>query len=110
MDQIDFPAGRVEPHSVVTEGSSTYFLAHLSDTGERCLGVKGDASGFSQNGMTAGEIAVCALTLENARALRARLPWLNPAPLGLKTSFGFGDRIGSATPGHIHALRSADPA
>lgn len=49
------------------------------------------------------------LTSENATALRARLPWPNPTPLGTRTSFGFGDRMGSATPGHIHALRAADP-
>lgn len=28
-----------------------------------------------------------------------------PTPLGLSPSFGFGDRIGSATPGHVAALR-----
>lgn len=28
-------------------------------------------------------------------------------PLGLRASFGFGDRIGLATPGHIRALREA---
>jgi tagaturonate epimerase len=44
------------------------------------------------------------LTPENAAALRARLPWLNPVPLGVRTSFGFGDRIGLATPGHVAAL------
>src|SRR5690606_30399209 len=33
----------------------------------------------------------------------ARLPWLNPVPLGLRTSAGFGDRLGLATPGHAQA-------
>ena len=47
---------------------------------------------------------LCPLTPANARALRARLPWLNPAPLGLATSAGFGDRLGIATPGHVRAL------
>jgi tagaturonate epimerase len=42
----------------------------------------------------------------NAAALRERLPWLRPTLLGLKTSAGFGDRLGLATPGHIAALRS----
>ncbi|MEJ2750503.1 MAG: tagaturonate epimerase family protein, partial [Anaerolineae bacterium] len=36
-----------------------------------------------------------------------RLPWLNPVPLGRQTSFGFGDRLGIATPGHIASLRAA---
>ena len=30
---------------------------------------------------------------------------LKPAPLGLQPSFGFGDRLGTATPGHLEALR-----
>src|SRR5262245_596338 len=30
-----------------------------------------------------------------------------PTPLGLQASFGFGDRTGLATPGHIAALRMA---
>lgn len=40
----------------------------------------------------------------NSRALRACLPWLQPVPLGLDTSAGFGDRLGIATPGHVRAL------
>jgi hypothetical protein len=32
---------------------------------------------------------------------------LQPVPLGLRPSFGFGDRLGLATPGHIEALRRA---
>jgi hypothetical protein len=31
----------------------------------------------------------------------------SPEPLGLAPSFGFGDRLGIATPGHIAALREA---
>ncbi|MFO8149677.1 MAG: tagaturonate epimerase family protein [Trueperaceae bacterium] len=40
----------------------------------------------------------------NAAALRALLPNLRPAPLGLATSAGFGDRLGLGTPGHVDAL------
>jgi hypothetical protein len=32
----------------------------------------------------------------------------DPAPLGLKKSFGFGDRLGLATPGHLAAARRFD--
>ncbi|MCO6046265.1 tagaturonate epimerase family protein [Aeoliella sp. ICT_H6.2] len=35
---------------------------------------------------------------------------LTPEPLGLEPSFGFGDRLGSATPGHLAALREAGGA
>jgi tagaturonate epimerase len=33
--------------------------------------------------------------------------YLKPAPLGLAPSFGFGDRIGLATPGHVEAMNRA---
>lgn len=42
----------------------------------------------------------------NAAALRDRLDWLKPRPLGLQTSAGTGDRLGLATPGHVRAFRS----
>jgi len=34
-------------------------------------------------------------------------PMTKPAPLGLSPSFGFGDRIGLATSGHVRALRES---
>jgi hypothetical protein len=43
---------------------------------------------------------------QNAAALRAHLPWLQPKPLGLQTSAGMGDRLGLATPGHVRAVRA----
>lgn len=42
----------------------------------------------------------------HARALRSLLPWLTPKPWGLRTTAGFGDRLGLATPGHARALQS----
>lgn len=35
------------------------------------------------------------------------LPTLRPVPLGLEPSFGFGDRTGLATPGHVRAMQRA---
>src|SRR5687767_3893657 len=32
----------------------------------------------------------------------------DPVPLGLKKSFGFGDRLGLATPGHLASARKFD--
>ena len=46
----------------------------------------------------------------NAAVLRGRLSWLTPHPLGLCTSFGFGDRLGVATPGHVKALKATGGA
>ena len=42
-----------------------------------------------------------------ARRLRELVPWLRPRPLGSMSSFGFGDRIGCATFGHVAALVSS---
>jgi hypothetical protein len=97
--------GELYPRSVVEHEGVTYFLGR-SAGGKRELGVVGPADGFAGAAGGAG-VTICPCTAENAAALRARLPWLTPRPLGLQTSFGFGDRIGLATPGHIQALRAA---
>ena len=64
------------------------------------LGFEGKASDVGQ--MIALQ---CHLNHHNASAIRAVLAWLKPAPLGLKTSAGLGDRIGLATPGHVRAMQ-----
>jgi len=40
-------------------------------------------------------------------ALRNALPFLQPRPTGKTPSFGFGDRTGMATPGHLLALEGS---
>jgi len=49
------------------------------------------------------------LTHENAVVLRKHFPWTAPVR-GLQkfTSFGFGDRLGIAAPGHIELVRNKD--
>jgi hypothetical protein len=98
-------AGAIYPRSVVEHEGVTYFLGRGAG-GERELGVVGPANGFTGAAGPAG-LTICPCSAENAAALRARLPWLTPRPLGQRTSFGFGDRIGLATPGHIHAMHAA---
>jgi len=46
------------------------------------------------------------LTSINAAAAREWTLWLRPRPVGLVTSFGVGDRLGLATPGHVRAFRN----
>jgi len=91
---------------VVTQAGTTYRLARLA-SGEKRLVVQGDTAVFG--GDDSDEGLLCHLTPANAAVLRSRLPWLNPVTLGHQSSFGFGDRLGSATPGHIQALRATDP-
>lgn len=107
MTPLKYPEGSIYADSVVTEAETTYALARAAETGKRRLLVRGDADGFV--GEAQGDLLVCALSPANAAELRSRLSWLNPVPLGRQTSFGFGDRLGSATPGHAAALRAADP-
>jgi hypothetical protein len=88
--------------SVVEHDGTTYFLARDTTSGEKRLGVQGDSAGFA--GTRQDDTLIAPLTPENAAALRQRLSWLNPVALGLRTSAGFGDRLGKATPGHVQAV------
>ncbi len=54
-------------------------------------------------------VVSCPADAAHAEVLRDLLPWLRPTVLGLKTSAGFGDRLGLATPGHVLALRRTEP-
>ena len=51
---------------------------------------------------------VSELTHANANKLRKFFPHLNPTTCGIKRSFGFGDRLGLATPGHVKTLKARD--
>jgi tagaturonate epimerase len=90
-----------------THYEGTRYALVIKDS-ERYLLVDGDAAGFT--GQTSDRALLCPLTAQNAAALRGRLPWLKPQPLGTKTSAGFGDRLGVATPGHIAAVQGTGVA
>jgi len=91
----------VYPRSVTETDYATYFLARRLEG--KVLGILGHAAGFE--GERKGVVTLCPLTAANAAALREKLPWLRPRPLGLQTSAGCGDRLGLATPGHVRAVR-----
>jgi tagaturonate epimerase len=78
-------------------------LAVLAPSGSRVL------SGFEGESSAAGgsRLVLGPLNATNLNALRDLLPWLRPRLLGTRTSAGFGDRLGLATPGHVRALRAA---
>jgi hypothetical protein len=60
------------------------------------------------NGDLDGEdvaILLCETNAEAARLVRECLPFTRPQTLGIKRSFGAGDRLGLAGPGHIRACR-----
>src|SRR6266540_639367 len=105
MGEITVPGGTVYPRSIVEHDGITYFLCKLDADRARRLGIIGAATGFVR-AEPGGVAQLYPCSAENAAVLRERLPWLRPVALGLQTSFGFGDRMGSATPGHIQAMRA----
>jgi len=96
-------------NSVVEKDGTTYCMLRDAD-GKRLLGVSGNTDGFVPSAVTANGLAICGLTAANASVLRSRLAWLSPVALGLRTSAGFGDRLGVATPGHILATQGTGVA
>ena len=51
-------------------------------------------------------IKECPTTNENAKALQQYFEFTKPKILGLNYSYGFGDRIGLANPGHLKAIKN----
>lgn len=47
----------------------------------------------------------CPMTHRNALALQEVFPFTRAVPIGLRNSYGFGDRLGLANPGHLRALK-----
>jgi len=94
----------IYPRSTVEVDGTTYLL--VQDAAGKHLGIRGDALRFEgevrEDGLFLGPLSPA-----NAAALRDRVDWLQPEPLGLKESVGCGDRLGLATPGHIRAVRAA---
>src|SRR5436305_7399089 len=101
----------IEPKSLVSENGVEYGLSRVNGTPHLVVraanasllaGFEGDTS--DHNGQV---LLVGPCNAQNAAALRQRLAWLVPQPLGLQTSAGLGDRLGLATPGHVRAVRAA---
>ena len=106
--QARFPDA-IPPSIVVDAGAALWLerhgaerrLALLAPTADPTLdGFEGQAEPFDADHV----LKRGPLSPANARALRQRLAWLAPRPLGLATSAGCGDRLGFATPGHARAL------
>ena len=103
----------VYPNSMVKDESAEYGLS-ATDDGPRLAVLTPNAGSPALRGfegdrseLDGGALLVGPASPANAAALRERLAWLRPRPLGLQTSAGFGDRLGLATPGHVRAMRAA---
>ena len=111
----DLLGERAYPESQVSYAGVTYWLERADDDVKRLVAVADDESAFrgftgTAERIDAGVRFVAETTSDNALALRSALPWLTPAPFGLHTSAGFGDRLGLATPGHVRALKEVGAA
>ncbi len=94
--------------SLTEQGGASFWLERDGDG--KCLMVLAadeaqlNFSGEAESHGDGYSLKRCATNDANARALRRALPWLEPQPLGLRTSAGCGDRLGLATPGHVAAF------
>lgn len=111
----------VYPRSLTGVGGVLFFLGRDDATDDRekklCLlfeeagELAGRFSGVDRGVSIDGQnltLRTCPTDHANALALRKSLPFTAPVPLWLSKSFGCGDRLGLATPGHIRAIRKYD--
>lgn len=102
---------KLYPSSVHYFQNDVFFMG--KDSGKKYLYVihkeKNGASGLSEGTtvVTENEFVLnrYPLTTVNRKAVQKLFDFTNPVTAGLKNSFGFGDRIGLANPGHIRALK-----
>ncbi len=100
----------IYPRSVHHSGESIYFIA--KDKSEKNLFIlfkkKALLNDF-QNGKLVREngdsiLMKFPLSTHNRKCIQKIFDFTNPVTAGLQNSFGFGDRIGLANPGHLKAL------
>ena len=84
-------------------------LQLVSVDGRRLLAVPLAVEGFDGEPaeLEGRSVRLVEQTPASAAAVRTLSPHLRPRALGTTPSFGFGDRTGLATPGHIRALRTS---
>jgi hypothetical protein len=98
----------VYPRSRVSQENITYAMVQECASLEKYLAVYGPGEGFTEKVRVIEGGVYFRLNARNAQALRSRLPWMQPQPGGLRPSFGFGDRLGLASPGHALAAWEAN--
>jgi tagaturonate epimerase len=101
LQKIEFIYRRSVRHA----GKQTYALARLDGRNKLVIAHPGPETDRFQGQLEQEALLkICDQTTHNLAALQAVFPWLRPQPAGKKTSFGFGDRLGISTPGHIQAF------
>ena len=106
MNYSGFEVYEKSIHQVQDESPVEIFMAKNED--EDFLVLSKLLPGFSGEPAAGGKFKA-ALTHENAKALRKLFPFTAPSRvLNKNRSFGLGDRLGIATPGHIKLFEQYD--
>ena len=91
---------KIYSESILSKGEKNYFLV---DKDLKTYLVSNDDK-FGLPIENISSFGIYEKSRSNALRLRKLFKHLNPQPSGLKKSFGFGDRLGLATSGHVGAL------
>jgi len=97
---------KIYPESKLEKNGKTYSLAQ-KDLKKYLLSNDPEFGPVSK-AIPCLRLGVSELTHANANKLRKLFPHLTATTCGIKRSFGFGDRLGVATPGHIKTLKGKD--
>ena len=103
-DHVRRAAG-IEPYeaSFVEVGAATYGLGRRGRDKFVVMLGEGRLEGRRFAAADGTALVVAPADHERAGLIRELLPWTAPSLLGPGRSFGFGDRLGLATPGHVRA-------
>jgi hypothetical protein len=83
-------------------------VAMVNDGSKKLLAVSGNGA-HAFHGKDCDGVRFCELSVQNAKALHALLPFTKPVShKGHPFTIGLGDRLGIATPGHIKAISGYD--
>ncbi len=103
MTTCNLPTGWEVFEQSLYKGRDTLFCLVRRSDGEKRVYVHGESPFAGGDPFADG--ALYPLTTEVALDLARVVPWFKPRRIPSdRPSFGFGDRLGSATPGHIRAL------
>jgi len=102
------PVAGVYTSSLAEVEGATFFLARVNDAKHLvCWGDLRAADSFQ--GRVDADLKISPCTPENVAPLHALFAFTAPRPVaGERTTFGTGDRLGIATPGHVRAVRDFD--
>ncbi len=99
----------IYPRSIQRLNSDCFFIARRADRKYLFIIPAKDSSGalakfVGEKLEVSSPLKCCPLNRQNASALRELFDFTRPVLLGLDNSFGLGDRLGIANPGHLHAI------